>query len=40
MGIKLPVGLGARTAYSGALSAVENTKLNATKIGNSAHQAV
>src|SRR5262249_39316596 len=37
MGIKLPVGLGARSTHSRAFSAVEDSKLDAAKIGYPAH---
>jgi hypothetical protein len=40
MGIELPVGLGSRAAYGWAFSEVEDPKLDAAKIGNSAHQAI
>jgi hypothetical protein len=40
MRIELPVGLGPRASHSWAFSAIENTELNAAKIGDSAHKAV
>ena len=38
--VKLPVSLGARTAHSRPLTAIEHTELNAGGIGDSAHQAI
>jgi hypothetical protein len=38
--IELPVGLGPRAAHSWAFSAIENTELDAAKIGDSAHKAI
>jgi hypothetical protein len=38
--IKLAVGLGTRTANSGAFSAIQDAKLDSAQIGNPTHQAV
>ena len=40
LAIKLPVGLGARSAHSGALAAIEDTELNAGLVSDTPHQSV
>ena len=39
-GVKLPIGLGPRSAHGRALAPIEHPKLNARCIGDPAHQAI